>query len=116
LKKKEFLPQDNKVCNFIAFIAEGSIRHFHIKDGVEKTCDISFESSWVTDFQMFQLRHIRKNEFASNGKHDSFFLQFLDNTITEITYTLGFEDSSYFARYFKKHTHMSPLVFKKKLQ
>jgi len=53
LKKKEFLLQDNKVCNFIAFIAEGSIRHFHIKDGVEKTCDISFASSWVTDFQSF---------------------------------------------------------------
>ncbi|MEO6722200.1 MAG: Crp/Fnr family transcriptional regulator [Ferruginibacter sp.] len=53
LKKKEFLLQDNKVCNFIAFIADGSIRHFHIKDGVEKTCDISFDNSWVTDFQSF---------------------------------------------------------------
>ena len=53
IKKKEFLLQDNKVCNFIAFIAEGSIRHFHIKDGIEKTCDISFDNSWVTDFQSF---------------------------------------------------------------
>lgn len=53
LKKKEFLLQDGKICNFIAFIAEGSIRHFHIKNGVEKTCDISFEDSWVTDFQSF---------------------------------------------------------------
>ena len=51
LEKKEFLLQDNKVCNFIAFIAKGSVRHFHVKDGVEKTCDISFENSWVTDFQ-----------------------------------------------------------------
>ena len=53
LKKKQFLLQDGKICNFIAFIAEGSIRHFHIKNGVEKTCDISFEDSWVTDFQSF---------------------------------------------------------------
>lgn len=53
LKKKEFLLEDGKVCNFIAFIAEGTIRHFHVKDGVEKTCDISFESAWVTDFQSF---------------------------------------------------------------
>ena len=53
LKKKEFLLQDGKICNFIAFIAEGSIRHFHIKNGVEKTCDISFKNSWVTDFQSF---------------------------------------------------------------
>lgn len=53
LKKKTFLLQDGKVCNFIGFIADGTIRHFHIKDGVEKTCDISLENSWVTDFQSF---------------------------------------------------------------
>ncbi|MCZ8285290.1 MAG: Crp/Fnr family transcriptional regulator [Bacteroidia bacterium] len=51
--KKEFLLQNGLSCNFIGFIAEGTIRHFHIKDGVEKTCDISFENSWVTDFQSF---------------------------------------------------------------
>jgi CRP-like cAMP-binding protein len=53
LKKKDFLLQGGKVCNFIGFIADGTIRHFHIKDGIEKTCDISFENSWVTDFQSF---------------------------------------------------------------
>jgi len=53
LKKKEFLLKDGKVCDFIGFIADGAIRHFHIKDGIEKTCDISFENSWVTDFQSF---------------------------------------------------------------
>lgn len=53
LEKKDFLLQDGKICNFIGFIADGTIRHFHIKDGVEKTCDISFENSWVTDFQSF---------------------------------------------------------------
>jgi hypothetical protein len=53
LKNKEFLLQDNSVCDFIGFITVGSIRHFHIKDGVEKACDISFENSWVTDFQSF---------------------------------------------------------------
>lgn len=52
-KKKEFLLHNGLICNFIGFIAEGTIRHFHIKDGVEKTCDISFENSWVTDFQSF---------------------------------------------------------------
>lgn len=53
LRKKEFLIQDSKVCNLIGFIAKGSIRHFHIKSGVEKTCDISFDNSWVTDFESF---------------------------------------------------------------
>jgi len=60
LKKKEFLLQGNKVCKFIAFIANGSIRHFHIKDGLEKTCDISFDNSWVTDFQSFTYETLGK--------------------------------------------------------
>ncbi|NJN33145.1 MAG: Crp/Fnr family transcriptional regulator [Saprospiraceae bacterium] len=60
LKKKDFLQQDNKVCHFIGFIAEGAIRHFHVKDGVEKTCDISFDNSWVTDFQSFTYETIGK--------------------------------------------------------
>jgi CRP-like cAMP-binding protein len=53
LKKREFLLQEGKVCNFLGFIVKGTIRHFHTKDGEEKTCDISFENSWVTDFQSF---------------------------------------------------------------
>ena len=53
VRKKDYLLQDGIVCNFIAFIAEGTIRHFHVKDGVEKTCDISFKNAWVTDFQSF---------------------------------------------------------------
>ena len=51
--KKDFLLTTGKTCNFIAFISEGAVRHFHIKSGVERTCDISFENSWVTDFQSF---------------------------------------------------------------
>ena len=53
LNKKELLLKDGAGCDFIGFVAEGSIRHFHIKDGVERTCDISLEQSWVTDFQSF---------------------------------------------------------------
>lgn len=53
LKKKEFLLKDGNICNFISFIANGTIRHYHIKNGLEKTCDISFENSWFTDFQSF---------------------------------------------------------------
>jgi CRP-like cAMP-binding protein len=56
LKKKELLLEDGKICNFVGFIAEGSVRHFYLKDGVEKTCDLSFEYAWVTDFQSFTSR------------------------------------------------------------
>lgn len=51
--KKDFLLRDTQVCNFIAFLSEGCVRHFHVKDGLEKSCDISFENSWVTDFHSF---------------------------------------------------------------
>jgi CRP-like cAMP-binding protein len=60
IKKKSFLLKDDQVCNFLAFIEEGSIRHFHVKDGVEKTCDISFENSWVTEFQSFNSGSVSK--------------------------------------------------------
>jgi CRP-like cAMP-binding protein len=53
LKKKEFLLTNRSICDFIGFIENGIVRHFHIKDGDEKTCDISFKNSWVTDFQSF---------------------------------------------------------------
>lgn len=51
--KRDYLLTNGKICNFIAFIDEGAIRHFHVKNGVEKTCDLSFANSWVTDFQSF---------------------------------------------------------------
>jgi CRP-like cAMP-binding protein len=53
ISKKEILLNDHSICDFIGFIVNGTIRHFHIKDGIEKTCDISFENAWVTDFQSF---------------------------------------------------------------
>ncbi|MEQ8808509.1 MAG: Crp/Fnr family transcriptional regulator [Imperialibacter sp.] len=51
--KRDYLLTNGTICNFIAFISEGAIRHFHVKNGVEKTCDLSFSNSWVTDFQSF---------------------------------------------------------------
>jgi len=53
IKKKDFLLREGKICNFLGFVEHGTIRHFHIKNGLEKTCDISSEYSWVTDFQSF---------------------------------------------------------------
>ena len=69
LKKRDFILQDGNVCDFVAFIAEGTIRHYHVKDGVERTCDISFETAWVTDFQSF-----------NNGKAAVMNLQAMEDT------------------------------------
>ena len=53
IKRGKLLLTEGKICNFIAFISSGSVRHFHVKDGNEKTCEISFENQFVTDFGSF---------------------------------------------------------------
>lgn len=53
LKKREFLFQEGAICDFLAYIAEGCVRHFYVREGVEKTCDLAFENDWTTDFQSF---------------------------------------------------------------
>ncbi len=89
LKRKEFLLQDGKICKFIGFVAEGTIRHFHVKDGIEKTCDISFENAWVTDFQSF-----------THSTYSIMNLQAMENTIVftipkEYLYKLYSESHKY---------------------
>ena len=69
LKRNEFLLAGGSVCHFISFIASGSLRHFHVKEGTEKTCDISFENAWVTDFQSF-----------TNGTASAINLQAMEET------------------------------------
>lgn len=53
VKKKKYLLEEGKICDFIAFITKGSIQHFHIKNGDEITCDISFENTFITEFNSF---------------------------------------------------------------
>jgi len=55
INKKDFLLETGDVCNFIAFLTKGCIRHFHLKDGEEITCDITFENSFFTEFNSFNL-------------------------------------------------------------
>jgi CRP-like cAMP-binding protein len=52
-KRKALILQEGHLCDFIAFIASGTVRHFHVKDGNEITCDISFENTFITDFLSF---------------------------------------------------------------
>ncbi len=73
LVKKEYLLQNGKICSFLAFIDQGTVRHFHIKDGIEKTCDISFENAWVTDFQSF-----------TNGTPSIMNLQAMEETVVDV--------------------------------
>ena len=51
LKRKDFLLKEGMVCDFIAFLNSGVIRHYHIKDGNEITCDITLHNNFITDFK-----------------------------------------------------------------
>ncbi|MEM6517592.1 MAG: Crp/Fnr family transcriptional regulator [Bacteroidota bacterium] len=51
LKRKEYLLREGKTCDFIAFLNKGIIRHYHIKEGNEITCDITLQNNFITDFK-----------------------------------------------------------------
>lgn len=50
IKRKNYILREGEICNFIAFINKGTVRHFHVKDGNEITCDISLENKFITDY------------------------------------------------------------------
>ena len=53
IKRNGFLLKEGKVCDFIAFVNSGVIRHYHLKNGKEITCDITLKNSFITDFKSF---------------------------------------------------------------
>jgi CRP-like cAMP-binding protein len=53
LKKKHSFSEPDKVCDKVGFIAEGSVRYFHIKDGQDITGYFSFENEFVSSYKSF---------------------------------------------------------------
>jgi hypothetical protein len=53
LKRKQLLITEGKPYDFIGFVSKGAIRHFTMRDGVEKTCNVNFENQFFTDFESF---------------------------------------------------------------
>ncbi len=51
LKRKDFLLKIGQTCDFVAFVNSGVIRHYHIKDSNEITCDITLQNAFITDFK-----------------------------------------------------------------
>ena len=51
LKRKAYLLEAGKICDFVAFLHKGVIRHYHTKDGNEITCDITLPEAFLTDFK-----------------------------------------------------------------
>ena len=53
IKRKDFLLKEGITCDFVAFLNSGVIRHYHIKDGNEITCDVTLQNNFITDFKSF---------------------------------------------------------------
>jgi CRP-like cAMP-binding protein len=51
LKRKDFLLKEGIICDFVAYLNSGVIRHYHTKDGNEITCDITLNNNFITDFK-----------------------------------------------------------------
>ncbi|WP_373494752.1 Crp/Fnr family transcriptional regulator [Aquiflexum sp.] len=73
LLRKEYLLESGQKCDFIAFVEKGVIRHFHIKDGNEITCDISLSNTFLTDFRSFN-QQIPSEYFFQALKDTNLFL------------------------------------------
>ncbi|WP_147275662.1 cyclic nucleotide-binding domain-containing protein [Adhaeribacter pallidiroseus] len=53
LRKKACLWKEGDICRFIGFVSKGAIHHFFCKEGEEKTCGISLENAFFTDYDSF---------------------------------------------------------------
>ena len=53
IKRKQCLLVEGQICDFVAFICSGVVRHYHVKDGNEITCDISLPNSFITNYKSF---------------------------------------------------------------
>jgi CRP-like cAMP-binding protein len=53
LKKKDHFAVKGKICNEIGFIIKGSVRYYHVKDGLEITGYFSFEKEFVSSYKSY---------------------------------------------------------------
>jgi len=61
LKKRTHFAEKGKVCDQIAFILNGSVRYYHIKDGEEITGYFSFEREFTSSYNSFLTRQPSNN-------------------------------------------------------
>lgn len=53
LKKKTTFVKSGKTCKTVGFVLSGSLRLYHIKDGVEITSYFCLENEWVSAYKSF---------------------------------------------------------------
>lgn len=78
LAKDDYYCQEGQVMKSVAFVGQGILRYFYIKDGEEKTGQFFFEQGWVADYYSFL------TQSPSN-----MFIQAIEDAVL---YTLSYED------------------------
>ena len=73
IKRKDFLLKEGMTCDFVAFLNSGVIRHYHIKDGNEITCDVTLQNNFITDFKSFT-QNIPSNYYFQSLKDAELFI------------------------------------------
>jgi CRP-like cAMP-binding protein len=53
LKKKHYFAEPEKIGDKVGFIAKGSVRYFHVKDGQDITGYFSFEHEFVSSYKSY---------------------------------------------------------------
>jgi CRP-like cAMP-binding protein len=56
IRKKEHFTVAEKVCDNVGYILNGSVRYYHIKDGLEITNYFSMEDEMITSYKSFITR------------------------------------------------------------
>jgi CRP-like cAMP-binding protein len=54
--KKAHFVVEGQTCDYLAFIARGSVRYYHIKDGNDLTTYFSFENEFLSSYKSFLTR------------------------------------------------------------
>ena len=57
LPKKTHLLEEFQVCDFVAFVTSGSLRYYHVKDGIEKVTGLFFMCGGHLCFYYYRAGH-----------------------------------------------------------
>ncbi len=107
---------DEKRLQFVRFI---NLINEHYKKGF--TIAKYARLLHISTRSLSELTHQLLNKTPSQMIQERIILEaqrmllYSNMNVNQIGYRLGFEDASYFAKYFKKHTNISPLAFRKSI-
>ncbi|WP_268036205.1 helix-turn-helix domain-containing protein [Algoriphagus sp. PAP.12] len=88
----------------------------------ERTADFYAEKLGISAKRLNQILKEKLNKTAVQLIHDRLILEakrqiiHSENTMKEIAFKLGFQDRSYFSRFFKQHTGQTPQQFQEKVK